>query len=86
MSDPFVVKAQTSLASSDGNAHVLIYDNSGSVTHEDFATPEMVKEIGERSFWWAVLNDNGIIELQKKSTEVEFHKFDFISMNPKETK
>lgn len=86
MSEPFVVKAQCSLFSSDGHASILIYDNGKNVMHQGPATQEMVDTIGDRSFWWAVVNDKKKIEIQAESDEDEFEQFNFEVMNPQKVK
>lgn len=86
MSEPFVVKAQCSLFSSSGQASVLIYDNGKNVMHQGHATQDMVDTIGERSFWWAIVNDNKKIEILRESNEYEYNQFSFDVMNPRKVK
>lgn len=82
-SDPFVVKAQCSLFSSDGAPSILIYDDGKHVMHQGYVTPEIAETVGERSFWWATVK-NGNIAIQSKNpaTEDEFYMYNYEVMNP----
>lgn len=79
---PFVVKAQISQFSSDGEQRVLVYDASRTVEWEGVADPETAKLIGPRSFWWAFLMPDGKIDIntKAKSSEDEFDKYDYPTM------
>lgn len=82
-SAPFVVKAQCSLFSSDGNPTILVYDEGKNVLHQGYVTPKIAEEIGDRSFWWAtVKNGNIAIQSQAPATEDEFEQFNYKVMNP----
>lgn len=80
MSEPFVVKAQCSIVST-GNPTVLVYDNSHQIESEFPATKSIIKSVGDRSFWWAVVNDKKVVELSHQASEADFKRFDFPTMN-----
>jgi hypothetical protein len=84
-SAPFVVKAQCSLATSGPVRQILVYDESRSVMHQGDVTPEIAEEVGERSFWWAVVR-NGEIVTAQPATEEDYELYDYETMNPEETK
>lgn len=79
---PFAVKAQCSLFSSTGKAMILVYDNGKHVLHEGEVDKAIAEQIGDRSFWWATI-DNGKISLQSDNpaTEADFEKYDYKTMN-----
>lgn len=83
-SDPFVVKAQCSTPDEDGKQMVLIYDKENTIIYQEPVSKRMAKKVGSVSYWWAVLNKRGIIELQTESNEEEFDQFDYITMNAKD--
>ena len=83
MSEPFVVKAQIALFQSHGSNSCLLYDNNREVEHTQEVDDDTAKEIGPRSFWWAIIDDAGVINLQTKSNEAEYEQFSYGVMNGK---
>lgn len=88
MSDPFIVKVQKSIANTYGHPTILVYDYSRQVEWEGEA-PKDFKQKELKAYWWALIADNGKIELQGKplkgNAEIEFEQFDFPAMNPPQT-
>lgn len=89
MSDPFMVKVQRSITTSESTPQMLIYDRDRNVNYQSELDPEIAKMMRKRLkvYMWAVLHDDGIIELQGKpykneaEGESNFEQFSFSVMN-----
>jgi hypothetical protein len=82
-SDPFVVKVQKSLASSDGMKSVLVYDFDRTIEDEFPLTKKLDRSVtSAREFWWAIADLSSYkIELVSQTTEDHFEWFSFKAMN-----
>jgi hypothetical protein len=81
-SNPFVVKCQCSLFTTEKTAQILVYDNGKHVIHEGEATDKMIKLIGNKSYFWATVVDGNIsLQVNAPSNEDEFEQFDYETMN-----
>lgn len=92
MSDPFVVKVQRSLNTSDGVQRVLMYDDSGDIVYETEMTDELAKVVTQdKQYFWATLEGTvvNIVPPALDNTDVEtphqmFKNYTYPVMNQSE--
>lgn len=68
----FVVKVQVAIAGEPG---ILIYDSSSQITKVFEFDPDF--KLLPKSYWWAELDSNGMLNLTSQTTEKEYNLYPF---------
>lgn len=85
-SSPFVVKAQCNLFTTYDQQTILIYDYTRTVEYQGDVDPSLALMVGDRSFWWAALENTQVVLDVKRgqTTEENFKKYNYRIMNADE--